>query len=180
MAPTKLAEPEPAQPSPDRQPASAVAPASTPPSPVDSPARAERPMRVVLYQQQLASANGLRELLVRRGLEVRTAGMFNDLAGWLMLYGESTVLVLELPAIDTFRRAVLKEVRRLAPGIGVVALAKAVTPEVQRDAEAAHVARVLPTDASPEEIASAAELARKDARTAVTAGREPMLDEEPE
>jgi DNA-binding NarL/FixJ family response regulator len=105
--------------------------------------------------------------------------MFNDLAGWLMLHGESTVLVLELPAIDTFRRAVLKEVRRLAPGIGVVALAKAVTPEVQRDAEAAHVARVVPTDASPEEIATAAELARKDAQT-VTAGREPVLEEEPE
>ena len=52
---------------------------------------------------------------------------FNDLAGWLMLYGESTVLVLELPAIDAFRRA-----------------------------------------------------ARKDARTAVTAAREPVLEEEPE
>jgi len=94
-----------------------------------------------------------------------------------MLYGESTVLVLELPAIDTFWRAVLKEVRRLAPGIGVV---KAVTPEVQRDAGVAHVARVRPTDASPEEIATAAELARKEARTAVTAGREPALEEEPE
>jgi hypothetical protein len=57
-------------------------------------------------QQQLASANGLRELLVRRGFEVRTAGIFNDLAGWLMLYGESTILVLELPAIDIFRTAV--------------------------------------------------------------------------
>ena len=142
MSSTKLAEPEPAQPRPDRQAAPTVAPASTPPdgqdlSPVAPSAKAEQaPMRVVLYQQDLASANGLREVLVRRGFEVRTAGMFNDLAGWLMLYGESTVLVLELPAIDTFRKAVLKEVRRLAPGIGVLALAKMVTPEVQRDTEA--------------------------------------------
>ena len=71
-------------------------------------------------------------------------------------------------------------VRRLAPGIGGVALAKAVTSEVQRDAEAAHVARVLPADASPEEIATAAELAQKDARPAVTAGREPVLEEKSE
>jgi hypothetical protein len=51
MPSTKLAEPEPAQLSPDRQPASTVAPSSTPPLPVDSPAKAERPIRVVLYQQ---------------------------------------------------------------------------------------------------------------------------------
>ena len=144
----------------------------------EQPAKAERPMRVVLYQQQLASANGLRDLLVRRGFEVRTAGVYNDLAGWLMLYGESTVLVLELPAIEMFRRAVLKEVRRVAPGIGVVALAKAVTPEVQRDAEAARVARVLPTDATPDEIATAVKLAREDIRAGIPAEREPVLEDE--
>jgi len=33
MASTKLAEPEPAQPSPEQRPASTVAPVSTPPSP---------------------------------------------------------------------------------------------------------------------------------------------------
>ncbi|HEX9640373.1 MAG TPA: hypothetical protein VGB13_03580 [Candidatus Krumholzibacteria bacterium] len=103
-------------------------------------------MRVVLYQQDRASANGLRE-------------------------------VLELPAIDTFRKAVLKEVRRLAPGIGVVALAKVVTPEVQRDTEAAHLARVLPTDATLDEIATAVELTRESARPGVG---KPVLDEEPE
>jgi hypothetical protein len=59
MASTKLAEPEPAQPYPDRQPASTVAPTSTPPSPVDSRTKGERPMRVVLlYQQDHASAMG--------------------------------------------------------------------------------------------------------------------------
>jgi hypothetical protein len=45
--------------------------------------------------KHLASANVLREVLVRRGFEVRTARTFNDLAGGLILYGDSTVLVLE-------------------------------------------------------------------------------------
>ena len=87
-------------------------------------------MRVVLYQQDRASANGLREVLARRGFEVRTAGMFNDLAGWLMLYGE-----------------------------------------------AALVARVLPTDVTPDEIATAVELTRESARPG---DGHPVLDEEPE
>jgi hypothetical protein len=137
-------------------------------------------MRVVLYQQDRASANGLREVLLRRGFEVRTAGMFNDLAGGLVLYGESAVLVLELPAIHRCRQAVLKEVRRLAPGIGVVSSAKVMTPEVHPDTEAAHVARVLPTDATPDEIAVAAELARENARPRVETEREPAPEEERE
>ncbi len=183
---TKLTEPEPDEPRPDRQPASTEAPASAPQdaqtsSPVDRLAKAEQAtLRVVLYQPDRAAADRLRETFLRRGFEVRTAGMFNHLGGWLMLYGESAVLVLELPTIDTFRKAVLKEVRRLAPGIGVVALAKVVTPEVQRDTEAAHVAHVLPADASPDEVATAVELARQSARSGVATARAQVLEEEPE
>jgi DNA-binding NtrC family response regulator len=133
-----------------------------------------RPQRVVLYRQDLAAASTLKEALGRRGFEVRSAAMFSDLGGWLLLYGYSAVVVLELPSIDTFRKAVLKEARRVGQGVPVVALTKVVTSDVERDAEAACVVRVLPTDADPEEIATAVELACEDAHSkGITAKNQP-------
>jgi DNA-binding NtrC family response regulator len=95
---------------------------------------------------------------------VRSAATFHDLGGWLTLWDYSAALVLELPPIDSLRRAVLKEARRLSRGVPLVALTKAVTPDIEREANAAGVVRVLPTDADPEEIVTAVERAGEDAR----------------
>lgn len=93
--------------------------------------------------------------LTRCGHEVRSVGLFVDLLRWLMRYGDSAAVVLELPSGDSFRLAVLKEVRRQCRRVPVVALARAVTVEVERDAEANQVRQVLPTAAPVEEIVEA-------------------------
>ena len=147
----------------DPQPTSTTAPMPSGPKASSAPVTLATPSvrlrRVVLCAQNLASASALRAALLRRGFEVRVAAVFHDLGGWLMLWDYSAVLVLELPSIDTFRKAVLMEARRLSRGVPLVALTKVVTADIERDASANGVVRVLPTDAEPEEIVTAVELA---------------------
>ena len=155
----------------DAQPESNVTPVSTR---TDSAAGAKvvvaatpnaQPRQVVLYRSDRASATALADVLVRRGFEVRSAVMFCDLGGWLLHFDHSAVLVVELPSVDTFRQAVLHEVRRIAKGAPVIALTKVVTPDVERDTKAAGVVRVLPTDADSERIIAAIGMAREEGQS---------------
>jgi DNA-binding NarL/FixJ family response regulator len=93
----------------------------------------------------------LREVLADAGYDVHAASQFKDLAAWLLLHRDAT-LVIALPAIDFFRKAVLREVKRLSPTVRIIALAPSVTIDVERDAQEANAAGVLPSSATPEAI----------------------------
>ena len=107
--------------------------------------------QILLQIDDPALAGGLGDALVNAGYMVHTVRHFKDLPAWLMLHRDAT-LVIALPAIDFFRRSVLREVRRLAPTTRIVALAQSVTDEVQRDADEAKVERVIAAGAPRTEI----------------------------
>jgi DNA-binding NtrC family response regulator len=108
--------------------------------------------RILLQVDDSALRRDLRETLARAGFEVDTVCAFKDLAAWLFAHPDAT-LVIALPAIDFFRRAVLREVRRLAPTARIIALAAGVAVDLQRDAVEANVAAVVAIGATPTEIA---------------------------
>jgi DNA-binding NarL/FixJ family response regulator len=116
---------------------------------------AARPQRVVLYHSHFASVGGLRDALTSDGVEVRVVSAFQEVAAWLMLYWDSAVLVLHPPAIDTFRRATLEAIRKVAPEVPIVALVPGLSAEIKGDLDRARVACVLTTDAAPAELLSA-------------------------
>jgi len=53
-----------------------------------------------------------------------------------------------------------------------------VTPDIEREASAAGVVRVLPTDADPEELVTAVERAREDVRSQESKAKKALGDPE--
>jgi hypothetical protein len=110
--------------------------------------------RALVQIDDAAVSRGVCDALAGAGFVVHAIGPFKDLAAWLLLHRDAT-LVIALPAIDFFRKAVLREIRRLAPTVRIIALATSLTVDVQRDGEEAQVARLFPSAAAPAEIVGA-------------------------
>jgi DNA-binding NarL/FixJ family response regulator len=115
--------------------------------------------RAVLYVDDPALTNALRDALCGAGFEVLCVGTFQSVALWLMFPRGPVVLVVQVPSIDMFRRTTLREVRRAAPTVPVVALVPAITTEVREDTEHAQVDEVLTTNAQPIQIVEAVQRA---------------------
>jgi DNA-binding NtrC family response regulator len=114
-----------------------------------------RPLaRVILYQRSSPEHRLLADELVRAGFEVLPANQFQDAAAWLALYPESVLLV-QPPVIDVFRRSVLEAVRRAARGHPIIAIVHALTPDVEDDLSHAAVFQTLAADVRPAEIVAA-------------------------
>jgi DNA-binding response OmpR family regulator len=125
--------------------------ASVPKEPLEAPGVQKR---VLVQIGDPALSRGVCDALAAAGFVVHAIGSFKDLAAWLLLHGDAT-LVIALPAIDFFRKAVLREVRRIAPTVRIIALAASVTVDAQRDAEEAQVARLFTSAAAAAEIVGA-------------------------
>jgi hypothetical protein len=110
--------------------------------------------RVLVQIDDPALSRSLCAALAGAGFAVHAIGPFKDLAAWLLFHRDAT-LVIALPSIDFFRKAVLREVRRLAPTVRIIALAPNVTIDAQRDAEEARVVWLFTSAASPAEIVGA-------------------------
>src|SRR5262245_225199 len=90
--------------------------------------------------------------LTGAGLQVRSIGGFQDLIAWLLASREAPIVVVELPALEMFRKTALREIRRVAPTAALVILCVGPSTEIEQEAGGA---RLLPRDASPEEVVAA-------------------------
>ena len=107
----------------------------------------------------MRDANALRDALTKSGFEVRNTATVQEATAWLMLYRDSAALVIRLPRIDTFRKAVLREIHRIAPTVPMVCLVDAITPEIQQDLQLARVTKILTIDAPHNQVAEIVERA---------------------
>ena len=111
--------------------------------------------RVLVYCDGLASIPAVCKALVSSGFDVQLAGSFQELSALLVCRHDRTLLILHPPLLDTFRRAVLDSIRRLAPTIPTVVLVSRPVADAERILTDAVGVRFLDADSSAPEITGA-------------------------
>jgi hypothetical protein len=78
--------------------------------------------RVILFHHGVGCVPAACEALALRGIEVRAATDFQELAAWLVCWRGSAIAVVQLPPLDTFQATTLAAMRRIDPTIAIAAL----------------------------------------------------------
>lgn len=100
--------------------------------------------RVILFHHGVASVPAACEALALRGIEVRVATDFQELAAWLVCWRGSAVAVVQLPPLDTFQSTTLTAIRRIDPSVAIAVL----TPGSTSDQVADEAMQLLATGRS--------------------------------
>lgn len=105
------------------------------------------PARVLVYGHRVPSVPALCEALANCGVQVRAVNDFQELCAWLVCWRGTTVALVAMPGIETFREAVIAALHRIDPGLPIAPLDPARTV----DSMMGDVERLLAADHMPVE-----------------------------